>query len=334
MSQAFQPGNATSSALQYNVPTHWDDLLLTQAKEKYVMFGMGDKKPLPMNSGNVIKWTRYSLLGPVNAATEGTAPTPTALSSVNVTATLTQFSGSTITTDVLQMVAIDSQIESAISQLAYQAANTLDTYARNTVIGLTGGVSSTSLNVAGPGQSNNSLIRTIHSGNSNLSGLVAASNMDVNEIIGTTSYLKILNAPTFGDGFYYGVMHPKVEKDIMQDATAVTSWAAWNQGNTDIGREKMERGYIGNIAGVKFWRSTNMWYHNSGTSAAGISAYYTPIFGPGAFGVVDIDGGVKTYVTEGADSNNPAAQWATIAWKITTAARVLNPSFGIVMITS
>jgi len=333
MAQAYSTENTTGSKLQYLVPTYWDDLLLVQAKAKFVLWDKGDTKPFPKSSGNIIKWSRYELRGAVNAATEGSAAAPTALSAVNVTATLTQFIDSTQTSDVLQLTAIDDQIASAIEQLSYGAAKTLDIYARNTIIGLTGGVSSVNFDVVGRGVSNGSFTRLLHTGNTNLSGLAAANDMDVDEIGTVTSHLRTLNAPTFADGFYHGVMHPHVEDSIMSDATAIVSWSAWNS-STIAGQEKMERGLIGNIQGVKFWRSTNMYVHNSGTSGATISAYHTPIFGPGAFGVVDIDGGVKTYVVQGADSNNPAAQWATISYKITTACRVLNPSFGAILITS
>ena len=336
MAQPYSTVNAPDSALQYLLPTHYDDLLLTEAQEKFVLYNLVDAKPLPKNSGNVIKWSRYTLLGPVNQATIGTAPTPTALSAVNVTGTLIQFLGSTTTADVLEMTAIDPQIESAVRELSYQAANTIDTYIRNVMIGLTGGVSSTNQNVGAPfGNSNGSLIHDIPTSLNTLtlSALTKSTHKTtIAAVQDEVSYLRNLNAPTFGDGFYYGVLHPNIETAIMQDSTAVTSWAAWNAG-VQYGIEKMERGYVGVIAGVKFWRSTNMWLHNSGTGAS-TSAYYSPIFGPGAVGVVDIDGGVKTYVVQGADHSNPGAQWSTITWKITTAAAVLNPSFGIIMIST
>ena len=325
--------NLTTGELQYLLSTWYDSKLLEQAKQKFVLWNQVDHKPMPKNAGKIVKWSRYSLLGPVNEASESATPDIVALSAVNVTATLIQFTSSTKTSDLLTLTAIDPQIESAVEQLSYQVAITLDTYVRNVALGLTGGVSSTNQDVAGPGQSNNSLIRLIHSGNTNLSGLVAANSMDVAEILNATNYLRTLNAPEFEDGFYHGVMHPKVEKDVLADSTAVVSWAAWNQ-STAMGQEKMERGMIGNIMGVKFFRSTNMWFHNSGTSGSTISAYYTPIFGKGAVGVVDIDGAVKTYVVQGADSGNPAATFSLVSFKVTTAARVLNPSFGVILITA
>ena len=340
MAQAFQPTQSTSSALQYNLSTYFDDLLLVQAKQKLVLYNLIEKKPLPKGSGNVVKWTRYTLLGAVAAATEGTAPTPTALSSANVTGTLVQFTGSTITTDVLEMTAIDNQIASAVEQLSYQAVITIDKYIRDAALGNTGSVSTDEAanQATRVAAANNSFVYWMGASGATygtaMSGLTTSNiPMTVNNLTDVQGYLNTLNAPTMDDGFYYGVMHPRVEAQLKTDTTAVVSWSAWNN-STQGGQGKMEQGFIGNMAGIKFWRSTNMWFHTSGTGTVGtVSAHHTLIFGKGALGIVDIDGGVKTYITTGADSNNPAAQWSTIAWKITTAARVLNPSFGVVVIT-
>ena len=284
-----------------------------------LLFANSKEVSLPKGSGNVVKWTRYTLLGAVAAATEGTAPTPTALSSANVTGTLVQFTGSTITTDVLEMTAIDNQIASAVEQLSYQAVITIDKYIRNAALGNTGSVSTDEAanQATRVAAANNSFVYWMGASGATygtaMSGLTTSNiPMTVNNLTDVQGYLNTLNAPTMDDGFYYGVMHPRVEAQLKTDTTAVVSWSAWNN-STQGGQGKMEQGFIGNIAGIKFWRSTNMWFHT--------------------LGIVDIDGGVKTYITTGADSNNPAAQWSTIAWKITTAARVLNPSFGVVVIT-
>lgn len=344
MAQAFSTVNATGSALQYNLSVYYDSLLLEQAKQKLVLYNLVDKKPLPKNQGNIMKWIRYTLPGATNLLTEGTAPTPLALSSVNVTATLKQLGGSTTTSDVLVLTAVDNQIESAIEQLSYGAALTLDKYIRNAAVGVTGILSSDEANEHNTSSSTNNGSLNFYFGDSSvvagttgtaLSALTATLlKMTPSYIFGAVSNLKRLNAPVFDDGFYHGVMHPIVESQVMLDTTAVVSWAAWNNANTDMGRDKMERGYIGNIGGVKWWRSTDMWFSTSGTGTVGtVSAHYSIVLGKGAVGVVDIDGGIKTYVTTGADSNNPLAQWSTVGWKMTTSVAVLNPSFGLVMIT-
>lgn len=344
MAQAFSTVNATASALQYNIAVYYDSLLLEQAKQKLVFYNLVDKKPLPKNQGNIMKWIRYTLPGATNLLTEGTAPTPLALSSVNVTATLKQLGGSTTTSDVLTMTAVDNQVESAIEQLSYSAALTLDTYIRNAAVGVTGILSSNEANEHNTSVlTNNGSLNfmfgdsTVVAGTTGtaLSALTATLlKMTPTMMFAATSQLKRLNAPVFDDGFYHGVMHPIVEQQVLTDATAVVSFAAWNNSNTDMGREKMERGYIGNIGGIRWWRSTNTWFSTSGTATPGtVSAHYSVVLGKGAVGVVDIDGGVKTYVVQGADSNNPMAQWATVSWKITTSVAVLNPSFGMVVVT-
>jgi len=330
------PGeNTTASKLQYLVPTHWDSTMLEMLKKRVVLWGVADKKPLPKNSGNIIKWSRFSPLGPVNAATQGAQPTMFALSAVNVTATLTQFTGQTTTSDLLEMTAVNSGLMSDIvGQLSYQAALTVDKYIWLNLLGLTaGGVSAVDYMMPAPGAilTNGGLNAKFYNTVTTLSGLGATHVLDIAEINRSVAYLDSLDAMPYDDGNYIGVMDPIVERDLMADTTAVTSWAAWNEYTNP---EAMYNHEIGKTHSVRWLKSTNLFTHNSGVGA-GATAHHTFIFGKGAFGVVDFDGGVKTYVIPSSqvDSYNPAATWSTVAWKITFASEVLNPSCGLVVIT-
>ena len=335
MGQPYQPTQSTTSAVQYLLSTYYDKNLLEQLKQQVQLYPLGQVKPLPKNAGAVVKWSRYSLMGEVDELTEGTAPTAQALSAVNVTATLTQLGGYTVTTDLVEMTAIDNQVLSALQQLSYQAALSIDRYALRTILGITGADNSSTdvfIPEASTQVTRNGLLMKYFGTATTISAIGTANTMDIAEVEDAVAYLKTLNAPPMADGKYVAVAHPKLIQQIRTDATAVVSWSDW-QRNTAGGQEKMYNGEVGDIAGVRFVESTHTFFHSSG-AGAGASAHYMPIIGRAAFGVVDFDGGIKTYVKtpNENDSSNPLNQWSTVGWKWTGACRVLNPSGGLILV--
>ena len=69
---------------------------------------------------------------------------------------------------------------------------------------------------------------------------------------------------------------------------------------------------------------------NSGGTASTV-AYATTIFGKGFYGVTELDGGIKTIgPIEGPSKSDPLDQTRIYGWKSNFAARMLNPSCGIV----
>jgi len=101
--------------------------------------------------------------------------------------------------------------------------------------------------------------------------------------------------------------------------------------------ENLYRGEIGRLYGVRFVESTLAPVSCGSAdgvalSATGVStvAYGTVIFGKEFYGVTEIDGGIKTFVVEGADHHDPLNQTTLLGWKANFISRVLNPSAGIV----
>jgi len=113
--------------------------------------------------------------------------------------------------------------------------------------------------------------------------------------------------------------------------------------------EKMERGLIGEVEGVKFYDDPNMSTSNfSGmqvSTAIGSSlgtVYGTIIFGRGAYAVTELEGAgtgenaTKVYVVgrEKPDKSDPLQQYSYVGYKATLAAKILNPSCGAVLLTN
>jgi len=336
MAQPYSTEDTTGSKMQYLLSTYYERKFLTRLTSNFVLYPLMTKTYLPAGEGKIVKWSRYSNWRAGIELTEGSAPSPVAMSAANVTATLTQLGGFIQSSDLLSMTCIDRNLEGATQVLADGAAFSVDTYILRAMIGLTGG-SVSSDDVIVPAASSqvtrNGLLMKYFNDRILISGVVAANVATLDEVRQCVRNLRKLDAKPFSDGYYVGVIHPQVAFDIMGD-TATAGWADWQKYTTP---EVMYKGEIGRAMGVRFIESTNMFRHSSGAGAS-TSAYYTPIFGPDAVGVVEIGGenpGINLFVKgpNQYDTNNPLNQWSTVGYKITFAARVLNPSCGVILVT-
>ena len=129
--------NLTStSGLPQAIATFYDRRLLSRLELKLMFDKFGQKRKLPKNSGNVVKFSRYSNLSAITSAlTEGTVPNGDTLQSTQISATPVQYGNYLALSDMLILEAIDPIIKSAMDVLGYQAGLSLDTIIRNTLDG-------------------------------------------------------------------------------------------------------------------------------------------------------------------------------------------------------
>ncbi len=91
-------------------------------------------------------------------------------------------------------------------------------------------------------------------------------------------------------------------------------------------------GEVGEMEGVKFIESTAVpWCETGGTTAStkGCGRYYFSfLFGQGAYGLTEIEGGVKVIVKNPGpqDTSNPLNLYSTVGYRIIAAAKILNKS--------
>jgi len=113
--------------------------------------------------------------------------------------------------------------------------------------------------------------------------------------------------------------------------------------------EKMERGLIGEVEGVKFYDDANMSVMDfSGISDASnaVGSDFgnvtgTVIFGRGAYAVTELEGSgtgdnaTKVHITPRGtpDKADPLQQFGYVGYKSTLAAKILNPSCGCILLT-
>jgi N4-gp56 family major capsid protein len=155
--------------------------------------------------------------------------------------------------------------------------------------------------------------------------------------------LRTLNVSPHEDGFYHAITHPTALDALRGD----TAWTTWNQYSRP---EKMERGLMGEVEGVKFYddpNCTTQAYTRAGTGVSTIGSsfgtvYGTLIFGRGAYAVTELEGAgtgdnaAKIYTTprDTPDKADPLHQFGYVGYKITAAAKILNASCGVILLTN
>jgi len=360
MATIVNPAVTTGNAHQYVLGKFYDKVLIARLLPELRWDQVTEKKRLPQHTGKTVKFSGYKSLSIGTRLTEGTNPTPKALSTYNVTATLHQWGDYSGITDIAEVTSITSVITEAVAIFGEQSALTIDTEIRNVAFG--GGFASAtsriSAGVRGNSVTNGSvsalsalndsvmgftikLTGALSSGpTKNLSGMASltasawdsydATLADIRNVVAT---LRSRNVKPWGDGYYKGLATPQALKGVMKD-TSTGGWQDWTKYTS---RDGMMRGEIGTAEGVRWIATTNA-MERGAVTGGNVSATFLTIVGRGALGSVDFqnnyDGTGKNHVivkkANQYDISNPLNLIAgTVGWKVTFATAVLNTSCGI-----
>jgi N4-gp56 family major capsid protein len=303
----------------------------------------GVQKPLPENSGNTVIW--HQMLNPSRgySLSDGTTNSASAVSTRKVSAIVAQYGDVKAISDNTDMLAVCPVVEEAVAALGYAAALT-----KNYVIAdAIGFGSAASTGVADAASTKVPSVFTqgfpIIEGNTGtvywaatglLNGLFSTL-PTIAHIRKSVTVLKGLNAMPFEDGNFRGIIDPVVSDAIRTD-TSFATWMAYTN------RAAMEKGKLAVIEKVLFEESTeaiaiavaaSAWSNSAYVSVAGGKTLHgTLIFGKGAYGVTKLGGkDAKVNVISGAEKSDPNNQRTYIAYKFTMAAKILNPSAGIIL---
>lgn len=290
--------NNLTSTLTANMQIFYDRVLLDQLRKVLVFHGIGVQKNLPRNAGKTVYWTRYNLLGAITTAlSESVVPSSEALTSNTVSASLAQYGSWTSISDLLEMTAIDPVVESAVSNLGYQAGLTLDTLDRNVLDNGT---------------------QVAYANGKVSSSLASTDVLTASDVRKTARTLAGQDVRPFSGREFGAIVHVNNAYDLMGD----TATGGWVQANTYVETSDYDNGEIGKVYGVRFMQSTNV----SKSSITGGNSYATHFLGAGAVGVVEFDGGIHSYVKNpnDFDTSNPINQFSTVGWKFTYANKVLD----------
>lgn len=327
------------------VGNYYDHVFLERLEANLVYDKYGEQRPLPENQGNTIVWHRLTNPAKGYVLSEAAVPGGSAISATKVSATLVYYADRRDISDQVIATAVCPVVEETVQALGYGAALTKDfIIADNIGFGSAAstGVPAGAASVALPSVFTNGF--PILEGNSNLlffpTTAKAASIQNgyfstvtaISHIRRAVTWLKTYNAIPFENNLYKGVVHPIISDQIRSDSTFPT-WMAYNN------LQALTKGKLGVIERVDFEESSNSFTvpvlasaWSTGYVSGGGTLFGTLIVGKGAYGVTKLGAkDAKINVVTGADKTDPLNQYAVVGYKLAMAAKVLNPSAGVIL---
>lgn len=355
MSDLRNPSTTGSSASSL-LGIYYDKVLLENLYPELKFYDIADKRPIPKNISTTITFTKMSKFSAtVTDLTEGVPPSPTWLSSSQITAKISQLGAYTPISDVLTMSAIDPVVEDAARELGKQAGESVDKFIYYRCFGkkdATGGFAeatigsthtydfSTFYDRAGSyafsvsffSQSGSEVaIAALKSFLTSASAATANQyGLNVDTVRRAVYKLKAANVPAFKDGSYVMVVHPDSALALERDEE-FKDWASSQYA------DKMFNGEVGKVAGCRIVTSTNIAQAANSTLSVGtvLSGIFNVILAPKAIAVTEIDGHVhmKVKAAGSAGAVDPLDQVSTVGWKWTGAATVTDTQRGRIILT-
>ena len=224
--------------LSAEMKTYYEKQLVRNAEPALVYDRFGDKYPIPKNGGKNIEFRKYDPLPKaLTKITEGVTPSGNKLKVTTITATIDQYGDYIEISDVLELTAIDRNLEESTMLLGSQSGRTRDTIVREIVCAGTNksfapSVDGTTITPI--------LLRK------DVTTKCKLRPKDVREMV---AKLKRMNANPMEDGYFVAVIHPDVSCDIQDDKE-------WQESHKYAEPENLYNGEIGRIGKVKFVEST------------------------------------------------------------------------------
>lgn len=254
---AYTPASIlTSGTLPNLVAIYYERQSIPNLKAQTPFLSMTKQKPLPIKSGNQIQFYTYALLAAnTSQAAEGTVGSPITESSTKIVATIGQYADFINTSDLAMDVAIDdpSLLQNLATELNYRLALTLNSLVQITADAAVGIDAAVNIELAN------------------------GTFLSANNVRSATQQLAGINArPLTPDGYWGGIIHPFVVRDVLNDTSV--------NGLTDILKrtpsmaEKLfaplSNDEVIEFAGTRFKQTTTA---PSGT-VSGVTKYNTYIF--------------------------------------------------------
>lgn len=325
--------NVTS--LTNTIKQYYDRVMLDVLDPTLKFYQFGEKRPLPKGTGLTMVWNRPTRLAKGFLLSEGvTTSTANALSTSKVSAIIRQFGGYTSVSDLVDLTSITDVMTMAAERLGVQAGETIERVIVNELaIGNAGAGIHIVKNSATVGDYFESVSGVSVCSNGTAPGSVLgatgcyANIIAVSNIRSAIYRLKKLNVKPYEGNDYVSIINTDTAEDLVGDST----WVNFHQ-YAAPGQTNLYTGEIGKIYGCRFVET------NQGPAIRGIGdslstasavIFGTLIMGKGYFGVTELDGGIKTFISQGADKSDPLNQITTYGWKANFIAKVLNASAGV-----
>ena len=238
----FDNGNTnvtTDAGMSAEMKTYYHDRLIDFAEPKLVYSQFGQKAPIPRNRGKNVEFRKYSPLPKATTAlTEGVTPRGRKLEVSTVTAQAYQYGDYIEVSDVLEMTAIDRNLEQATKMQGGQSGRTLDTVVREVVCASTNKMFQPA--VGADGTKTEILLREEVSADS------CWLRMDTLKV--AAGKLKRMNTEPVDEDFV-AIVHTDTTTDIMRDDD-------WVEVHKYARPENIYNGEIGRIGNIRFVETT------------------------------------------------------------------------------
>jgi N4-gp56 family major capsid protein len=296
--------NATTTAgLSEELRTYYSMRLIQRLLARLPLFQDAQKTTIPKGSGKVVSFRKWASLAlATSALTEGDPPSAQTLDTSEVTATLAEYGGYVKISRLAIDIFIDRIADQAEQILAEQGGRSLHSLLATVV---TGG----------------SVVQYVNNA-ANRAALAATDTVNVAEIEEAVRTLELANVPRFSDGYYHGFTSPNVAYDIKRDP----EYRELFLGGGESGSNALRQNTLTPVGGVKIMTSTDA---STFTGTATATVHALTIYGPDAFGVVDLAGrdglgridpdsqlGLALHVipAESDSKSDPLHQFGTVGW--------------------
>ena len=320
--ELYTIGQTTEASLTAEVDAFYDKTLLKPIRSAWIWGKYGQARPVQKN--DTIRFSIYPILGtnPV-ALVEGVNPEPQLLTKSSITATVSLYGGYIELTEECDVYREDPIVAIAQERASWQAVETCDEIIRDVVYG------GTNVMYAGAVSAATGVVTKITA--TDLRKLARAMRQN------NTPFLKDMITGGTGVGTapisnaWLMFVSPEVVYDL---ETSVTGWKPVTEYSAQKDVEPNEEGAFGNF---RMLSSTNApKYGGSGythavgstglaqTEATGyIDNHQCLAIGPDAYGVVEIDGGIKTIRKDKSQIGGPLELYGTAGWKARMTAKIL-----------
>jgi len=287
--------NQEGNDLSPEMKVFYQKRLIDYAEPNLVHDQFGDKYPIPRNGGKTTEFRKFSPLNKaLTALEEGVTPEGNKLDVTTIEATVDQYGDYITISDVLDLTAIDRNLEQATKLLGSQAGRTLDTITREVI------TAGTNVMYAPKADGTEVLTREDVSSDSLLTLPV---------IFKAAAKLRAQNAMPIDDMFV-AIVHPNVACDLMLSD-------GWIEAHKYTTSDNIYKGEIGQLGGVRFVQTTEAKIVG-GAGANGDSVYCTMVIAANAYGVTEVEGGGLQHIVKqlgSAGTADPLNQRASTGWK-------------------
>ncbi len=293
----FDRMDTTTSRIK--IEDYYDRVALTKALPLLTYRRFGQKRHLPQNQGQRIRFTRWGRLSPaITPLIEGVTPPGSKLTQTDITADLQQYGDWVPITDQVRLTGIDPILTEAVAQLGYQEGETMDILSRDAL--MTGSNAIYAGSVSGRSEVVGKItLDEIKKAVRTLKAALAKPIMK--QVNATVKYNTSPIRPSF-----IGICHVYAEQDIeaLEGFVPVEKYSA---------QQDVMEGEFGTVCGVRFIATTQSpeLPGEGGTGGSDVMAtngnadvFATIIFGEDAYGEVPLSGESSAVIVKAPSQND------------------------------